>query len=650
MTEQDRPPQHPDLDDSDVVEEREIEAAEAELDAAPENLRRGAEVIKAQLKHLPNGPGVYRMFDGKGEVLYVGKARSLKKRVANYARGVGHNTRISRMIAETCSMEFVSTKTETEALLLEANLIKRLRPRFNVLMRDDKSFPYILIATDHPAPQIAKHRGARNRKGDYFGPFASAGAVGRTIDALERAFLLRSCADSYYERRTRPCLLHQIKRCSAPCTGLISLEDYGELVTEAEQFLRGKSRAVIGRLSGEMQAASDAMDFEQAARVRDRIRALSAISMQNSVSADSVAEGDVFALHSDGGQACVQVFFYRAGQNWGGRAYFPRVDKSDTDPEILAAFLGQFYEDKPIPRLILSNVRPHELELLEEAFSMKADRKVEIVRPQRGEKLALVDHALTNAREALGRRLAESSAQGKILDEVCEAFGLESRPERIEIYDNAHIQGTNAVGGMVVAGPEGFQKSQYRKFNIRGEDLTPGDDYGMMREVMRRRFARLIKDEEEGEDVVRPDLLLIDGGAGQLAEVLAVMAEMGVDDIAVVGVAKGPDRDAGMEKFFMPGKAPFMLPLKSPALYYLQRLRDEAHRFANGAHAKRRSMDIKKNPLDEIEGVGPGRKKALLHAFGSAKGVSRASVVDLVKVDGVSQPLAERIHAFFRKA
>ncbi|OYX81221.1 MAG: excinuclease ABC subunit C, partial [Brevundimonas sp. 32-68-21] len=450
--------------------------------------------------------------------------------------------------------------------------------------------------------------------GHYFGPFASTWAVNRTLNTLQKAFLLRSCSDSVYETRTRPCMLHQIKRCSAPCTGLISLEDYGELVTEAEQFLRGKSRAVIGRLSQEMQAASDAMDFEQAARVRDRIRALSAISMENSVSADSVAEGDVFALHSDGGQACVQVFFYRAGQNWGGRAYFPRVDKTDTDPEILAAFLGQFYEDKPIPRLILSNVRPHELELLEEAFSMKADRRIEIVRPMRGEKLALVDHALTNAREALGRRLAESSAQGKILDEVCEAFGLETRPERIEIYDNAHIQGTNAVGGMVVAGPDGFQKSQYRKFNIRGEDLTPGDDYGMMREVMRRRFARLVKDEEEGEDAVRPDL------------------------------------DAGMEKFFMPGKPPFMLPLKSPALYYLQRLRDEAHRFANGAHAKRRSMDIKKNPLDEIEGVGPGRKKALLHAFGSAKGVSRASVADLLKIDGINQALAERIHAFFRKS
>lgn len=616
---------------------------------------KAAALIADEARRAPDKPGVYRMYGEDGTCLYVGKARSLKKRIVQYAQGRFHTQRIGLMVSLTRSMELVVTASETEALLLESNFIKKLKPRFNVVLRDDKSFAELMIRRDHRAPQVRKHRGARTIKGDYFGPFASTWAVNNTLNTLQKAFLLRSCSDSVYETRTRPCMLHQIKRCSAPCTGLISLEDYGELVTEAEQFLRGKSRAVIGRLSQEMQAASDDMDFEQAARIRDRIRALSAIAMENSVSAEGLAEADVFALHSDGGQACVQVFFYRAGQNWGGRAYFPRVDKSDTDPEILASFLGQFYEDKPVPRLILSNVRPHELELLEEAFSMKAKqadgrRVVSIERPQRGDRRALVDHALTNAREALGRRLAESSAQGKILDEVCEAFGLEARPERIEVYDNAHIQGTNAVGGMIVAGPEGFQKSQYRKFNIRGEDLTPGDDYGMMREVLRRRFSRLVKDEAEGEEVVRPDLLLIDGGAGQLAEVLAVMAEMGVDDIAVVGVAKGPDRDAGMEKFFMPGKPPFMLPLKSPALYYLQRLRDEAHRFANGAHAKRRSMDIKRNPLDEIEGVGPGRKKALLHAFGSAKGVGRASVADLVKVDGVSQPLAERIHAFFRKA
>lgn len=618
----------------------------------PESPLSAADLIRDEARRAPDKPGVYRMYGEDGACLYVGKARSLKKRILQYAQGRFHTQRIGLMVSLTRSMELVVTASETEALLLESNFIKKLKPRFNVVLRDDKSFAELMIRRDHRAPQVRKHRGAHTIKGDYFGPFASTWAVNRTLTTLQKAFLLRSCSDSVYETRTRPCMLHQIKRCSAPCTGLISLEDYGELVSEAEQFLRGKSRAVIGRLSKEMQAASDDMDFEQAARVRDRIRALSAISMENSVSAEGVAEADVFALHSDGGQACVQVFFYRGGQNWGGRAYFPRVDKTDTDPEILAAFLGQFYEDKPVPRQILSNVVPFEKELLEEAFSMKARivdgrRVVSIEKPARGDRRALVDHALTNAREALGRKMAESSAQSKILDEVCEAFGLDSRPERIEIYDNAHISGTNAVGGMVVAGPEGFRKNQYRKFNIRGEDLTPGDDYGMMREVMRRRFTRLVKDEDEGEEVERPDLLLIDGGAGQLAEVQAVLADLGLDDILAVGVAKGPDRDAGKEHFFMPGKAPFMMPLKSPALYYIQRLRDEAHRFANGAHAKRRSMDIKKNPLDEIEGIGPGRKKALLHAFGSAKGVGRASVADLIQVEGVSQALAERIHGFF---
>ena len=611
---------------------------------------QAAELIADEARRAPDKPGVYRMYGEDGTCLYVGKAKSLKKRVIQYAQGRFHTQRIGLMVSMTRSMELVVTASETEALLLESNFIKKLKPRFNVLLRDDKSFAELMIRRDHRAPQVRKHRGAHTIPGDYFGPFASTWAVNHTLNTLQKAFLLRSCSDSVYETRTRPCMLHQIKRCSAPCTGLISLEDYSELVNEAEAFLRGKSRTVISRLSQEMQAASDEMDFETAARVRDRIRALSAISMENSVNADGVAEADVFALHAEGGQACVQVFFYRAGQNWGGRAYFPRVDKTDSDPEILAAFLGQFYEDKPIPRLILSNIRPHELELLEAAFSMKAEHRVEIARPLRGGKLSLVDHALTNAREALGRKMAENSATSKILDEVCEVFGLDARPERIEIYDNAHISGTNAVGGMVVAGPEGFRKNQYRKFNIRGEDLTPGDDYGMMREVMRRRFGKMVKDEEAGETVERPDLLLIDGGAGQLAEVLAVLADLGVDDITAVGVAKGPDRDAGKEHFFMPGKPPFMLPLKSPALYYIQRLRDEAHRFANGAHAKRRSMDIKKNPLDEIEGVGPGRKKALLHAFGSAKGVGRASVADLVKVPGVNQALAERIHGFFHKS
>jgi excinuclease ABC subunit C len=613
---------------------------------------KAADLIRDEARRAPDKPGVYRMYGEDGTCLYVGKARSIKKRILQYAQGRFHTQRIGLMVSLTRSMELVITASETEALLLESSFIKQLKPRFNVVLRDDKSFAELMIRKDHRAPQVRKHRGAHTTPGDYFGPFASTWAVNRTLNTLQKAFLLRSCSDSVYESRTRPCMLHQIKRCSAPCTGLISLEDYAGLVDEASAFLKGKSRAVIARLSDEMSAAAEAMDYEQAARVRDRIRALSAISMENSVSADGVAEADVFALFSEGGQACVQVFFYRGGQNWGGRAYFPRVDRSDTDPEILAAFLGQFYEDRPVPRQVLTNVLPHEKELLEEAFSMKAKtvdgrRVVSIEQPRRGDRKALVDHALTNAREALGRKMAEGSAQGKILDEVCEAFGLETRPERIEIYDNAHIQGTNAVGGMVVAGPEGFQKTQYRKFNIRGEDLTPGDDYGMMREVMRRRFGRLVKDEDAGEEVVRPDLLLIDGGAGQLAEVLAVLADLGLDDITAVGVAKGPDRDAGKEHFFMPGKPPFMLPLKSPALYYIQRLRDEAHRFANGAHARRRSMDIRKNPLDEIEGIGPGRKKALLHAFGSAKGVGRASVADLVKVEGINQPMAERIYGFF---
>lgn len=613
-----------------------------------------ADLIREEARRAPDKPGVYRMYGEDGACLYVGKARSLKKRILQYAQGRFHTQRIGLMVSLTRSMELVVTATETEALLLESSFIKRLKPRFNVVLRDDKSFAELMITRDHRAPQVRKHRGAHATPGDYYGPFASTWAVNRTLNTLQKAFLLRSCSDSVYESRTRPCMLHQIKRCSAPCTGLISLEDYAGLADQARDFLSGRSRAVIGRLSAEMQAASDALDFEQAARARDRIRALSAIAMENSVAAEGVAEADVFAVHAEAGQACVQVFFYRAGQNWGGRAYFPRIDRSDAEAEILSAFLGQFYEDKPVPRLVLTNVRPHETDLLEEAFTLRARqsdgrRVVDIEQPRRGGKATLIDHALTNAREALGRRLAEGTAQARILDEVVEAFGLEARPERIEVYDNAHIQGSNPVGGMIVAGPEGFQKNQYRKFNIRGQDLAPGDDYAMMREVLTRRFARLAKDEAEGQGAVRPDLILIDGGAGQLAEAVRVMADLGVDDVVVVGVAKGADRDAGMEKFLMPGRPSFMLPLKSPALYYLQRLRDEAHRFANGAHATRRSMDIRRNPLDEIEGVGPGRKKALLHAFGSAKGVSRAAVADLVKVEGISRALAERIHAFFRK-
>ena len=628
----------------------------SEMDASPR--LSGAALIKDEVTRLPDAPGVYRMIGDADEVLYVGKAKSLKKRVVQYAQGRFHTNRIANMVDATRAMEFITTRTEADALLLEINLIKQLKPRFNVLLRDDKSFPEIVIRRDHDAPQLRKHRGAHTIKGDYFGPFASAWAVNRTLNTLQKAFLLRSCSDSVYDSRDRPCMLHQIKRCAAPCTGLIGKEDYQGLVDQAEAFLRGKSRAVMATMAKEMEAAAEELEFERAARLRDRIRALSSVAQETQINPETVDEADVVALHVEGGQACVQVFFFRAGQNWGNRAYFPRVagsadeseDETTTEEQrILTAFLGQFYDDKPIPRLILANLEPSEAGLLAEAFALKSGRKVEIAVPKRGEKADLVDHALTNAREALGRKMAEGSAQTKLLAGVAEALKLDASPERIEVYDNSHIQGTNAVGGMIVAGPEGFMKGQYRKFNIKSTELTPGDDYGMMKEVLKRRFARLVKEEEEGDSDNRPDLVLVDGGKGQLDAALEIMADLGVDDIAVVGVAKGPDRDAGLERFFIPGQTPFMLEPKSPVLYYLQRLRDEAHRFAIGAHRTRRSMDLKKNPLDEIEGVGPGRKKALLHAFGSAKGVGRASVEDLVKVEGVSQALAERIHGFFRK-
>ncbi|HQR88048.1 MAG: excinuclease ABC subunit C [Caulobacter sp. 12-67-6] len=619
------------------------------------NALRGAALIKDEVSRLPDAPGVYRMIGEADEVLYVGKAKSLKKRVIQYAQGRFHTNRIAHMVDATRAMEFVTTRTEADALLLEINLIKSLKPRFNVLLRDDKSFPEIMIRRDHEAPQLRKHRGAHAVKGDYFGPFASAWAVNRTLNTLQKAFLLRSCSDSVYESRDRPCMLHQIKRCAAPCTGLVSIPDYQALVDQAEAFLRGKSRAVMGQMAKEMEAAAEDLEFERAARLRDRIRALSAVAQESQINPETVEEADVVALHVEGGQACVQVFFFRAGQNWGNRAYFPRITGAaeeegvSEEAQAMTAFLGQFYDDKPIPRLILANIEPAESALLAEAFALKSGRKVEISVPKRGEKADLVAHALTNAREALGRKMAEGSAQTKLLAGVCEAFGLDAPPERIEVYDNSHIQGTNAVGGMIVAGPDGFMKGQYRKFNIKSTELTPGDDYGMMKEVLKRRFARLVKEEEEGQSDNRPDLVLVDGGKGQLDAALEIMADLGVDDIAVVGVAKGPDRDAGLERFFMPDKTPFMLEPKSPVLYYLQRLRDEAHRFAIGAHRTRRSMDLKKNPLDEIEGIGPGRKKALLHAFGSAKGVGRAGIEDLLKVEGVSRPMAERIHAFFRK-
>jgi len=615
----------------------------------------GAELIKDQASRLPDAPGVYRMLGEGGEALYVGKARSLKKRVTQYAQGRFHTQRIAHMVHLTRAMEFVTTKTETEALLLEINLIKQLKPRFNVLLRDDKSFPEILIRRDHRAPQIRKHRGAHTIPGDYFGPFASAWAVNRTVNSLQKAFLLRSCSDNVFETRSRPCMLHQIKRCSAPCVDLVAPADYDRLVEQAHDFLRGKSRAVMKQLSEDMSAAAEALEFEQAARLRDRIRALSSVSQDQSINPQTVEEADVFAVHVEGGQACVQVFFFRAGQNWGNRAYFPRVantltgglEGDDEPAAILDAFLGQFYDSQAIPRLILTSHEPPNRELLAEAFSLKVGRKVEIARPLRGEKCELVAHALTNAREALGRRMAESSAQGKLLAGVAEAFGLETPPERIEVYDNSHIMGTNAVGGMIVAGPDGFQKSQYRKFNIKSTELTPGDDYGMMREVLRRRFSRMVKEEEAGEATPRPDLVLVDGGAGQLSAARAVLTGLGAQDVRLVGIAKGPDRDAGREWFHTDGRAAFQLPPRDPVLYFLQRLRDEAHRFAISTHRAGRSKTLVTSELDEIPGIGPGRKRALLNHFGSARGVGQAGLHDLEAAPGISRQIARLVYAHF---
>lgn len=620
--------------------------------------RPGVEVIAGIVRRLPNGPGVYRMIDAKGGVLYVGKARSLKKRVQSYTRLADKSGRLMRMIQQTASMEFVSTRTETEALLLEANLIKRLRPRFNVLLRDDKSFPYILLTGDHPAPMIAKHRGARGRKGAYFGPFASAGAVGRTINALQRAFLIRSCSDSVYESRTRPCLLFQIKRCSAPCTGEISLDAYTELVGEAKDFLSGKSQAVRADLAGEMEQAAERLDFETAAVYRDRIAALSHIQAHQGINPRTVEEADLFAAHQDGGRTCIQVFFFRTGQNWGNRAYFPRADKSFEAAEVLGAFLAQFYDDKPVPRQILLSHEVEERDLLAAALAERSGVKIDVSVPRRGEKKALVDHALANAREALGRELAETSAQKTLLAGLAERFGLAEPPRRIEIYDNSHIMGTNAVGAMVVAGPEGFVKGQYRKFNIRSEELTPGDDYAMMQEVLSRRFARLMRESgpripaehDDGTTVgAWPDLVLVDGGRGQLAVAAETLAELGISDILLVGIAKGPDRDAGRETFYMAGREPFMIPPRDPVLYFVQRLRDEAHRFAIGSHRARRKADIARNPLDEIGGIGPARKRALLRHFGTAKAVGRANIADLVEVEGISGEIARMIYDHFHE-
>jgi excinuclease ABC subunit C len=630
-----------------------------------ENGGVGAEVIQRLVKRLPNAPGVYRMMNTAGDVLYVGKARSLKKRVTNYAQGRFHTNRIGRMVRETAAMEFVVTRTETEALLLEANLIKRLRPRFNVLMRDDKSFPYILLTGDHPAPGIFKHRGARSRKGDYFGPFASAGAVDRTINSLQRAFLIRTCTDSVFESRTRPCLLYQIKRCSAPCTGEISPGEYAELVSEARDFLSGRSSAIKAQISSAMQDASEELDFERAAIYRDRLAALSHVQSHQGINPQSVEEADVFAVHQEGGQNCVQVFFFRTGQNWGNRAYFPKADASLEAGEVLGSFLAQFYDDKPTPKAILLSHAVEEQELLAEALSTRAGRKVSIGVPRRGEKKDLTDHALQNAREALGRRLAETSSQARLLEGLAATFGLPRPPRRIEVYDNSHIMGTNAVGAMIVAGPEGFAKSQYRKFNIRSTEITPGDDFGMMREVMQRRFSRLVREHgEEGpteaadgttdgaheEMPAWPDLVLIDGGQGQMSSVRQVLDELGIrDKVTAIGIAKGLDREAGRERFFIEGREPFMLPVRDPVLYFIQRMRDEAHRFAIGSHRARRKKEMVKNPLDEIAGIGPSRKRALLHHFGTAKAVSRAAVEDLLSVDGISESMARMIYNHFHE-
>ncbi len=662
---------------------------------APAPAMKGIEAVRDTWKRLPTKPGVYRMLGADGEVLYVGKAKSLKNRVGQYAQGRGHTNAIHRMIHQTVSMEVIVTATETEALLLETNMIKRLRPRYNVLMRDDKSFPYIAIRTDHAVPVLQKHRGAKSFKGKFYGPFASAGAVNRTLNTLQKAFLLRSCSDSTFSGRTRPCMLYQIKRCSAPCTELVSETEYAALVKDSVDFLEGRSAALQDRLAVEMRDASDKLEFEHAARLRNRIRALASVRASQGINPHTFDEADVFALHVEGGQSCIQVFFFRAGQNWGNRAYFPRHSADEAPEEILSAFIAQFYDDREPPKLVLSNVEPTDRELLEEALCVRADCKIEIRRPERGEKREIVEAALLNAREALGRRMAETGSVAKLLDGVAEVFALSQRPERIEVYDNSHIQGTNALGAMIVAGPEGFTKNQYRKFNMKAEEFD-GDDFAMMKAMIRRRFARMLSEREEqsppekdadapdigadtptpnpasqggggrvadgGVDFSKerddgereskfgawPDLVLIDGGDGQLNAALEALDELGLKHrINIAGIAKGVDRDAGRERFFIPGKPAFRLDDKSPVLYYLQRLRDEAHRFAIGAHRGKRSAGLVKNPLDEIGGIGPARKRALLDRFGSARGVSRAALAELEAVEGVNTELAKRIYDFF---
>ena len=610
-------------------------------------LPTGRNVIAAYVRTLDSSPGVYRMLDAQARVLYVGKARNLKMRVTSYTRPTGHSGRIDRMISETVRMMFLTTRTETEALLLEQNLIKQLKPRYNVLLRDDKSFPNILVGSEHAFPQISKHRGAKKSKGNYYGPFASAGAVNRTLTQLQRVFLLRDCSDAMFDSRSRPCLLYQIKRCSAPCVDKISTDDYAATVADAERFLSGRSTEIQELLATQMQAAAEKMEFERAAALRDRIRALTQVQSAQGINPRGVIEADVIALHLAGGQACVQVFFIRANQNWGNQDFYPRIGPDVEEAEVLEAFIGQFYDSKDPPRMLLLSHPIENADLMTEALTGKLGRKVEIIVPQRSEKAELVDGALRNARESLARKQSETASQGKLLKGLAEAFAMDAPPQRIEVYDNSHIQGSHAVGGMIVAGPEGFIKSQYRKFNIKGDDLTPGDDFGMMKEVLSRRFKRLLKDDPDRDKALWPDLLLIDGGAGQVSAVAEIMNDFGINDLPMIGVAKGVDRDHGKEEFHRIGQRPFALRHNDPVLYFIQRLRDEAHRFAIGTHRAKRAKTITATPLDEVPGVGAGRKKALLSHFGSAKAVSRANLIDLKAVDGISSALAETIYAFF---
>ena len=608
---------------------------------------RGYEVIQGYLRSLDNSPGVYRMLGEQGEVLYVGKARNLIKRVSSYAKQTGHTARIGRMISATASMMFLTTRTETEALLLEQNLIKQLKPKYNVLLRDDKSFPNIVVTKAHDFPMIKKHRGRRSEAGSYFGPFASAGSVNRTLNQLQKIFLLRNCTDSMFSSRTRPCLQYQIARCSGPCVGHISKEDYAVSVADAESFLEGKTTSIQEKLAAEMAQASAAMEFERAAGLRDRIRALTQVQSTQGVNPRIVSEADVIALHMMGGQACVQVFFIRAHQNWGNRAYFPNTGTGAEAAEILEAFVGQFYSNKQPPRQLLLSHGIENADLVQKFLTEKLGKKVEVLVPQRGEKIELIANALRNAKESLARKMAESATQSRLLAGLAEAFGLDGPPKRIEVYDNSHIQGVHAVGAMIVSGPDGFEKSFYRKFNIKGTDLTPGDDFGMMKEVLNRRFKRLLKEDPDRNGGLWPDLLLIDGGAGQISAVAEILQELGIVGMPFIGVAKGVDRDAGKEEFHRPQQRPFALRRNDPVLYFIQRLRDEAHRFAIGTHRAKRAKAFIATPLDEVPGVGAMRKKALLAHFGSAKAVSRAGLQDLCSVEGVSNALASTIYDFF---